>query len=224
MRQIEIRNEELLGILNEYPKLKDMEGFQENVHLVAGSHKNEREHYVGDNFRCKIMGDGTKHDVYPDQCVGYDFRLNSKGHEIFERNSRAEWRTNFLSVISSLNDKMMNFLSVRNNALACLYPPGGYIAWHNNANAPGYNFIFSWSETGDGWFKYVDPNNQQVVTVQDKPGWQLKAGYFGHYGEREKLLYHAASTDCWRCTVSYVFSHEDAAEDFREEIIEEISS
>ena len=224
MRQIEIRNEELLSILNEYPKLKDIDGFENNVHLTAREHLQRRDHYTGDEFRKRIMGDGTKHDGFPDQCVGYVFRLNSIEHEIFEPTSPAVWRNEFLKKVSDLNDKMMNFLAVRNNALACLYPPGGFIAWHNNANAPGYNFIFSWSETGDGWFKYVDPNTGQVVKVQDKPGWQLKAGYFGHYGEPERLLYHAASTDCWRCTVSYVFSRDDASEDFREEIIEDIQS
>ena len=71
-------------------------------------------------------------------------------------------------MLSDLNDKMMNFLSVKHNALAAVYPPGGFIAWHNNANAPAFNLIFSYSESGAGWFDYIHPETKEVIRCQDK--------------------------------------------------------
>jgi hypothetical protein len=89
------------------------------------------------------------------------------------------------------------------NALSQLYPPKGYIAWHNNANAVGWNLLFTWSETGEGWFKYIDKYGKEI-TIPDKKGWSVKGGYFGSYDEDNKLCYHAAYTDCLRLTQSFV--------------------
>ena len=99
-------------------------------------------------------------------------------------------------------------LGLNCSTLSQLYPPKGFIDWHNNANASAYNLIFTWSEKGDGWFKYVDPKTQEVVTVQDEKGWNLKAGHFGTYGSGD-VVYHAASTNCYRMTLSYVLGHDE---------------
>ena len=76
------------------------------------------------------------------------------------------------------------------SALSTLYPPDGFIGWHNNANAAAFNLIFTWSEKGDGWFKYIEPTSKEVITISDVQGWQLKAGYFGAYGSGD-VVYHA---------------------------------
>jgi hypothetical protein len=60
--------------------------------------------------------------------------------------------------------------------------------------------------------------------MKDKQGWNCKAAYFGHYGEPENLFYHAAKTDCWRCTVSFTFDISQASVDYRDDLIEEITS
>ena len=119
-----------------------------------------------------------------------------------------------------LNTELCTILSTRNNALAQLYPPNGHISWHNNANASAYNLIFTWSETGDGWFKYVDPKTQEVVTIQDEKGWNLKAGHFGAYGSGD-VVYHAARTNCYRMTLSYVLGHN---EDYWEDCIDFVTT
>ena len=101
----------------------------------------------------------------------------------------------------------------------------GFISWHNNANASAYNLIFTWSETGDGYFKYIDGYTGDEIVIPDKKGWQCKAGYFGAYNEEpEKLVYHTASTDCWRITVSYIFNREEMSLGLQEDVIEEIKS
>jgi hypothetical protein len=226
MIHVPVKNKELLGILNEYPKLKDIEHFEEYVHLVSGRIHEPwmTDYYTGDEYLQNVLDQKQNHEGYPDYILAYNFKLSNIEHQIFQNNATAVWRNEFTKKLSGLNDEMMNFLATRNNALAVIYPPGGYISWHNNANAAAFNLIFSWSETGDGFFRYVDSNTKEIVTINDVPGWQCKAAYFGNYREPEKLFYHTAKTNCWRCTVSYTFDRSELSKEFREEIIEEISS
>ena len=85
--------------------------------------------------------------------------------------------------------------------------------------------IFTWSETGDGYFKYIDGETKEEIVIKDVSGWQCKASYFGAYIEPAyKLVYHTASTDCWRITVSYVFNREEMSLGIQEDVIEEIKS
>ena len=118
-----------------------------------------------------------------------------------------------------LNKKLMTELSARKNTLVTCYPPGGWISWHNNANASGYNVLFTWSETGDGWFDYWDLEKKERVRVPDVEGWQCKMGYFGSYDQPERVCWHAASTDCLRITCAYVFAE---AETIWQDVVDDI--
>jgi len=150
---------------------------------------------------------GGHHDGYPEDAMSYEMR-EPKPHHLSKK-------------VLELTGRLQTVVSTRYNALCCVYPPGGFIAWHNNANASSYNLILTWSEKGDGWFKYVDPRTNETVTVPDVPGWQAKAFFFGCYADGpENLVYHAASTDCWRMTVSYMFDRDH--KEFWEDVIEEL--
>jgi len=59
------------------------------------------------------------------------------------------------------------------------YPPGGYMSWHDNHNAPGWNILFTWSEKGDGFFRWYDLETGKIETMLDRPGWSAKIGYYG---------------------------------------------
>ena len=59
------------------------------------------------------------------------------------------------------------------------YPPGSYMSWHDNRMAYGYNIMFTWSEKGDGSFKYWDNKTEEIVEVLDTPGWSTKVAYYG---------------------------------------------
>mgnify|MGYP000142914099 FL=1 len=225
LKHVPINNPELLEILNEYAKLHTWQGFAENVHCSAKEHARQRKYYAGDKHKEEILLMGTKHDGFPEQLVGYNLKLGERHHQIFEPDADPVFKRDFTMHLATLNDKMMNFLSVRNNALCAIYPPGGFISWHNNANAAAFNLIFTWSEFGEGCFKYIHPVTKEEIICEDAAGaWTCKAAYFGHYGEQDKLLYHAAETDNWRCTVSYTFSTAQASEEFREMVIADISS
>ena len=225
LKHIEVNNPELLEILNEYAKLHTMQGFEENCHLNSSQHKLQRNYYVGSKHMEEIVAQGQRHEGFPDELVGYNFKLSQKKHVMFEQGTDPVFKRDMTLHLRNLNDKMMNFLSVKHNALTAVYPPGGFISWHNNANAPGFNLIFSYSEDGSGYFDYIHPETKEVIRCQDKPGqWTCKAAYFGHYGEPNKVMYHAASTDDWRCTVSYVFDMSETSEEFREMVVADIES
>ena len=127
--------------------------------------------------------------------------------------------------IKECDKKLIGFLGAKYGAVKMYYPKDGFLGWHNNANAAAFNLIFTWSEFGEGCFKYIHPVTKEEIICEDAAGaWTCKAAYFGHYGEQDKLLYHAAETDNWRCTVSYTFSTAQASEEFREMVIADISS
>ena len=226
LKHVEVKNPELLAILDNYAGLPKIPGFAENCHCSSKERIRQRNWYVGPKYMQEIVDEGTQHEGFPDEMVGYNFKLSDRAHQMFESDADPIFKRDMTHMLSDLNDKMMNFLSVKHNALAAVYPPGGFIAWHNNANAPGFNLIFSYSESGSGWFDYIHPETKEVIRCQDKPGqWTCKAAYFGHYGEQEKLMYHAASSgDDWRVTVSYVFDWSETSEEFREMVLEDIAS
>ena len=63
--------------------------------------------------------------------------------------------------------------------------------------------ILTWSETGDGYFRYYDNKTDTVVTEEDVPGWQARYYRFGHYHEPEHHFWHAAWTECPRFTLAF---------------------
>ena len=155
--------------------------------------------YTGEDEMWRIIDMGEEHDGSASTSVCYPIKP-----EHYNGTHPEEYAKTWHNLNTSLTEE----LGVQHSALSTLYPPQGFIGWHNNANASAYNLIFTWSEKGDGWFKYVDPKTQEVVTVQDEKGWNLKAGHFGTYGSGD-VVYHAASTNCYRMTLSYVLGHDE---------------
>lgn len=217
VRDIDIQNTEFLDILNEYKDilLKREEG--DPIPLIAKEipvqlEDEKAENWVSDEYMHEVIRMGREHDGFPRVLKGFS-GLKHEGNDMRGKVIKDASRV--------LNTKLMEFLSCRNNALNACYPPGGFISWHNNANAKGYNIIITYSETGDGWFDYWDIEKQERVRIQDVPGWQAKMTYFGPYDDPDKLCYHAAYTDCYRITVAFVF---DEADEFWEEVIEDLET
>lgn len=221
VRDINIRNSEFLDILNEYKDvlLKKEEG--DDTPLIAKAipivqKDSKADDWVSDQYLKEIIAQGTGHDGFPRVLKGHsplkfegDGGTVRQGKEIYE-------------ATGTLNSKLIEYLSCRNNALNACYPPGGFISWHNNANAKGYNIIITYSETGDGWFDYWDTVKKERVRIQDVPGWQAKMTYFGPYdGDPDQICYHAAYTDCYRITVAFVFAE---ADQFWEDVIEDLET
>lgn len=222
LRHIPLRNKELLAILDKYRVLSEDEDFRKHAHITAKNQLSRRDHWVGDKYIQDLMDGKAKMDGFPDCVVGYDMALHKQGLKPYEPTIPHEVRSKLTNDWGNIRQEVMEWLGAKYHALTAIYPPGGFISWHNNANAAGYNLIITYSETGDGWFDYIDPKTKKRMRVQDKPGWQCKAAYFGRFDEPDKVFWHAASTDCWRVTVSFVFWMDEASMAFRDDVIEEI--
>lgn len=232
MRSIPLKNKELISILDGFVRVRthNEEAFTKYMHCAGRQHSDEEKtKYVSDEYLHEIINMGENHNGFPETMYGHEMRMTNREHQFF-KSSRPKtsdeigFRSGMMSKLQKSQEDIMTWLGCRNNALSAVYPPSGFIAWHNNANAAAWNLIFTYSETGDGYFKYWDTEKKEIVYMHDKPGWQCKAGYFGNYGEPDKLLYHSAATKCWRHTISFCFDRSETSEFMREEIIDEISS
>ena len=167
------------------------------------------------------MSHGNRHDGFPEKCLAYSFTL---GQMVWNADCSAELMRETSNRINDYKSSLQATYNLKKNALFSVYPKGGYISWHNNANASAYNFIFTYSETGDGWWQHWDMKQNKLVEIPDKKGWQCKAGYFGAYSEeKERLVYHAARTfNSRRMTVAFTLDRTEMSQGLQEWIIEDI--
>lgn len=120
-------------------------------------------------------------------------------------------------------------LGAHTSALLSYYPPGGFVGWHTNWNANAYQVLFTYSETGDSYFRYYDKLSGDIVTLDEKPGWQCHHYYFGRKDEEDHHCWHSAYAGCRRITLAYKFVNgsltdikNDQAIQLRDMLIEEI--
>ena len=220
MKDVPIKNPDVLKALNNFLWYHDNPIVKNNCRLNGQGLS--RKEWMSSSYRDSIIQMDTKHEGFPDAIRGYNLKADRL--DVVSNSNKAEV-AQLYSKFNEFNTELCSILGARNNALTSLYPPDGFISWHNNANAAAYNIIFSWSETGDGCFRYIDGHTGKEVVMQDVKGWQCKAGYFGSYSEPwYNRVYHAAETDCWRLTVSYMFDRSDMSLGIQDEIVEEIMS
>lgn len=118
------------------------------------------------------------------------------------------------AAVKNVNKRLNAFFCTMFNAVSMYYPPGGFMGWHNNGNAYGYNILLSWSNGNhQGYFQYIDPITKELVQIHDDEnimdGWTIKVGYFGEFGEEDRLFWHSARTfDNERITLGYVIPTE----------------
>jgi len=107
-------------------------------------------------------------------------------------------------------------------------PANGYIGWHTNWDLPGCNIIFTYSPTGNGYWRHIDPagsrtvvpNGEKLVHIPDVKGWHCKVGQFGRKDETDKLVWHSAFAREPRLTVSYVIFERKIWENMVDELLE----
>jgi len=124
-----------------------------------------------------------------------------------------------------LSTKLASLVGARRSPLCQHYPPGGYIAWHHNANIPGRNIIFSWSETGAG-ISRIYGDSKEIEEYQDTAGWNIKSlkivSHLDHVEENKEYAWHCAGTNCNRFSVGFMMNndlHEDV--EFCNEVLKE---
>jgi hypothetical protein len=134
---------------------------------------------------------GESVDGYPESAEGLDLQY-MQGYDLDK----------FYPAITKTDTDLRNFLGAKACALKMYYPAGGFIDWHTNANAYGYNVLFTYSTTGDGAFLFQHPITKEIVELHDKPGWNMKVGMYDKLGGYP--LWHAAYTNCERLTWAYI--------------------
>jgi hypothetical protein len=197
MKEIPIRNKELISILDQWLQalLKvDRSGFPYDAG-VGKEGPVTPEYACGEEYLAHMQG--KKVDGFPEKTLGVDLM---------------KYRTPYESVANALyklDTDLLNWSGSRNNAVKMLYPKGGYMGWHHNANASGYNILLSWSEKGTGFFRYQDPVTKEIITMHDSPGWTCKVGYYGRWDEPDRIYWHCASAAHEeRVTLGYIIPHE----------------
>jgi hypothetical protein len=171
----------------------------------------------------KAMNHG-QHDGLPGDFVGIN--LNTA---ILQKHI-GQFESSFIKEAREMSDQldieMQTILGAKVCALKMFYPAGGYIQWHTNWDAPGYNVIFTHSENGLGYWRHVNPegstsvrpNLANLVHIDDPKGWHCKIGYFGKKTEPERVVWHSAFTAEPRLTLSYIIYEKVIWENLVEEL------
>ena len=200
MQTIEIKNIELKNLLNDYSEW--FENLDKTSIKVRGE-KDIDEYYTSEEYLSSI--DKKIHEGFPEKTHGIDLVFcDSIDDNIRKRIRQVDM--DFNSVLGS-----------ERCAVKMYYPEGGYMGWHNNHNASGYNILFSYTKNGNGFFRY---KTDQLVTMNDSPGWTAKVGYYGNNDEPDKLFWHCARAYEDRLTLGFVIPNKN----FWEMMIEDIES
>lgn len=215
MQAISKINPELLEILNEFSDFFFSRDY-ESLEKAIGAHPKMKD------IAIKEMADEATSNGYLEKALTapaleYGYPRHSWGLEL-EQDKEYFNDKDLRAQCKKTNDKLMNFFGARNNALQMFYPAGGYIGWHTNCNAKGYNIIISCNPGGDGYFVHYDHKTKQYEYFYDKPGWNVKAGYFGSDQEPDKMYWHAAKTKTPRLTFSYIIYDENIWKDMMDDI------
>ena len=168
-----------------------------------------------------------EHDGFPPDSHGYDFNQIATWVKN-DQNVDMEYADLIQEKGQWLDKQLGGILSIRFCALKMWYPKDGYIAWHNNWNVPGYNILFTYSETGNGYWRHINPTgstgpinkpiDNNLIHIPDVPGWHMKTGYYGKKEESEKIMWHSAYAGEPRLTLGYVVFNEELWKMMVEEI------
>lgn len=201
MINIKIQNKEIINLLNDYSEW--IENLDKSVFKLEGK-PDKNDYYTEEEYFKTI--DQEKHIGFPEVTYGTDIA--------FTQTTMVDLRQRIRQIDSDFND----ILSAKHCAVKMYYPKGGYMGWHNNHNASGYNILFSYTKNGEGYFRYKDPKTLETVTMHDSPGWTAKVGYYGMLEEKDKIYWHCARAYEVRLTLGFVIPDKN----FWEMMIEDI--
>ena len=176
--------------------------FQQDISwLNELAKKNEKntnniEHSCSVEYLKEIVEKDGRHVGYPEISYSYDLKRGGLPGEFQEK-------------YQTLSTELCTWLGARNEAVHVYYPKNGFMGWHNNWNAHGYNILLSYTQNGGGFFKYRDPKTLEIVEMLDTPGWSCKVGYYGRGREPDKVYYHCAGTYEPRLTLGFVIPNID---------------
>ena len=209
MTEVVIKNPEFLNKLeNIRTALFSIESFGDKKYdfFAPDDAKWQGKYYTSDDYLVEVKS--RSHDVgWPAEHFSHPMgRVATDNPSIFK------------DFYESIKYGFAQELGASANALFNYYPPGGFVGWHNNWNAAAHQILFTWSETGEGYFKYQDAETKEIVTLPDVKGWQARHYRFGR--QENERCWHAAYTGCRRITLAYKFSLDNSL--ILEDLLEEI--
>lgn len=223
MTEVVIRNQSLLkrlnGFVDEFFSIEDYNNPKYRL-FSSEDHAANAEYYCDREWLDHMLLNWESHSGYPEQHMAQPIsKMVQESSEKFT-SFRDKVKRDFTVEIGAMHSALLNY-----------YPPGGFVGWHTNWNANCYQILFTWSKSGNGYFRYYDKQKDEIVTIQDKPGWQCRHYYFGRKDEPDHHCWHAAYAGEDRITLAYKFTNNsindtmDAqARMLRDQLIEEIES
>lgn len=238
MRQILTLPTDLLTVLNKYSEWVSANPPDEKLPnwRTKGKFKKENRSEYAASVECLKSSQVEEHDGFPPDSFGYDLNeptlrktLEHEGHRFSP--DEKEWIQKYIEKSQDLDDTLGAYIGYKFCALKMYYPADGYIAWHTNWNVPGFNCLFTWNPTGEGYWRHLDSTNEKpgslqadpdtkLVHMQDPVGWHSKLGYYGKKDEHNKIMWHAAYGGP-RITLGWVVYDENIWADIIEELTSE---
>tara|TARA_B100001093_G_scaffold183921_1_gene176555 strand:- start:2760 stop:3422 length:663 start_codon:yes stop_codon:yes gene_type:complete len=217
MDKIEVKNKSILHILNDIKDnilsedtktLYDI-AYDERLGRDGKEYNDGMDITSGTSYDYhQWLMNGNNHEGFPECSLLIDYRTSVGAHKLNNRDK-----------VMSLANNMTSELGASNNSLLTYYPVDGYIGWHHNANARGYNVLFTYSDCGGGYFEEYDLNAKKYIMHKDSIGWNVKTGYFGGHDEGNKKVWHcAANKSGSRITISYIINQYDMWMDMKDEL------
>jgi hypothetical protein len=203
MKEILIHNQEILDRLNGF--LTTIQSLDQTfLKSINRDPSISPEHAVSQEYLDEIM---NKKNI-----AGWPLAINGLDVAVVQ-NLPPEWN----DLKNDICHTFTRELGCQQNALCCYYPSDGYIGWHDNHDCPGHTILFNWSETGSGFYRYRDVDTGEIVTIQDRPGWSCKTGYYGD-GKDTPRQYHCALANEPRWSIAFYIRSQDMVDMIREEI------
>lgn len=198
MRPIPLKNERLVTLLS---TLTDI-CYTPTVMQYAAKFKSRRDDLIPEHYG---VSDEYLRTALTKKITDFGFPRTSLGMGM---NGVPTDRIDIIDPIEKQVKKVGKFLGTHVNALTMIYPDKGFIGWHHNGNAPGYNILMSYSQDGEGDFRYYDKKEDKIVVLNDTPGWFVKVGYYpSERSETERIYWHAAQTKKQRVSVAWIINH-----------------
>jgi hypothetical protein len=222
MAEVTIRNKDLLKTLDGFVEsMLSVEGYDDPKYWMYSSEDDmsRGEYYCSEEYLRDVS---LKGDL-----VGPPDRHFAQPIAKMVREERDLWS----DYMQRVKFDFAAEIGAHTSALLSYYPPGGFVGWHTNYDASAYQVLFTWSKTGNGYFRYYDKEKDEIVTIQDKVGWQCRHYYFGPENEPHNHCWHSAYAGDERITLAYKFCgygendpRDKQARDLRDMLIEEIES
>jgi len=211
MKQILTLNTDLLEILNKYSNFISENRPDKNLPNwpnLKGKFYREGRPEFSTSLECLKSMPHDEHNGFPPDSYGYDLNeptlkrtLELEGDRFTPEEKK--WMQTYIEKSQELDDELGTYIGYKFCALKMFYPEDGYIAWHTNWNVPGFNCLFTWNPTGQGYWRNLDSTQEKegsilpdpdtkLVHMDDPVGWHCKLGYYGKKEEHDKIMWHSA--------------------------------